>query len=68
MIAALPNKKIVFDERGNPLEVILAWSDYQDFAKRLGWDLDVEERGEAAQALADWKAGKKEEFVSLKGK
>lgn len=58
-------KKIVVDERGNPLEVIIAWSDYQDLAERMGWDLDELEAADVRAAMADWRNGDAEAFVPL---
>jgi hypothetical protein len=58
-------KKIVVNEQGKPLEVIIAWDVYQDLAERMGWDLSTEERAEVHAAAADWRKGKRSAFVSL---
>ena len=58
-------KKIVTDEHGKPLEVIIAWDDYQDLAERLGWDLGEEEAADVREALADWRSGDRASFVPL---
>lgn len=58
-------KKIVVDERGNPLEVIIAWSDYQDLAESMGWDLSEQKIADIKEAREDWESGKSEAFVSL---
>ncbi len=63
-MTAVP-KKIVVNERGAPLEVIIAWSDYQDLAERLGWDLDAGEAEELQEAIKDWRRGNSEAFVPL---
>ena len=63
-MTAVP-KKIVVNERGAPLEVIIAWSDYQDLAERLGWDLDAGEAEELQEAIKDWRSGNREAFVPL---
>lgn len=58
-------KKIVVDERGNPLEVIIAWSDYQDLAERMGWDLSEDEVSCVREAMSDWQNGNADAFVPL---
>lgn len=58
-------KKIVVDERGHPLEVIIAWDVYQDLAERMGWDLSEPEVADLKEAMADWKSGNRDAFVSL---
>ena len=63
-MTAVP-KKIVVNDRGAPLEVIIAWADYQDLAERLGWDLDANEAGELQEAIQDWRNGNHDAFVPL---
>ena len=63
-MTAVP-KKIVVNEFGAPLEVIIAWSDYVDLAERLGWDLNPEEADEVQEAMRDWRSGNREAFVPL---
>jgi len=63
-MTAVP-KKIVVDEHGAPLEVIISWADYQDIAERLGWDLSGEEIADLQEAKSDWNAQKSEAFVPL---
>ena len=63
-MTAVP-KKIVVNEGGTPLEVIIAWSDYQDLAERLGWDLEAGEAQELKEAIQDWRSGNREAFVPL---
>jgi hypothetical protein len=63
-MTAIP-KKIVVDELGAPLEVIISWADYQDLAERLGWDLDPGEAAELREAIADWRSGNRGAFVPL---
>ncbi len=58
-------KKIVVDEHGQPLEVIIAWSDYQDLAERMGWDLSEDEAADVNEAMADWRSGNPEAFIAL---
>lgn len=61
---AIP-KKIVVDERGVPLEVILPWSAFCDIAETLGWDLDAEAEADLQEARRDLEAGQHEAFVPL---
>jgi hypothetical protein len=63
-MTAVP-KKIVVDEKGSPLEVIISWADYQDLAERLGWDLPESEAAELQEAIADWRAGNQDAFVPI---
>ncbi len=63
-MTAVP-KKFVVGENGAPLEVIIAWSDYQDLAERLGWDLNAQEAGELQEAINEWKSGNRSAFVPL---
>jgi hypothetical protein len=58
-------KKIVVSEQGRPLEVIIAWDDYQDLAERMGWDLSDAEGVEVHDAAKDWQGGRRSEFVPL---
>jgi hypothetical protein len=58
-------KKIVVNEQGKPLEVIIAWDVYQDLAERMGWDLSDAERADVHAAAANWRKGKRAAFVSL---
>ncbi len=58
-------KKIVTDEQGKPLEVIIAWDDYQELAECLGWDLAGEEAAGVRGALNDWRHGDRSAFVPL---
>ena len=63
-MTAIP-KKIVVSDQGLPLEVIIAWSDYQDLAERMGWDLSELELADAKLAKSAWESRDGEEFVSL---
>ena len=63
-MTAVP-KKIVVNESGAPLEVIIAWADYQDLAERLGWDLSADEESELKEAVHDWRSGNREAFAPL---
>jgi hypothetical protein len=61
---AIP-KKLVVDEHGAPLEVIIAWSDFQDLAERLGWDLDDKDAEDLREAREAWRSGNHDAFVPL---
>lgn len=63
-MTAIP-KKIVVSDQGLPLEVIIAWSDYQDLAERMGWDLSESELADAKRAKSAWESGEHDEFVPL---
>lgn len=56
-------KKIFYDEKGEPAEVIIPYAQFQQLTEAQGWDLDETERKELAEALADSKAGNREAFV-----
>ena len=49
-------KKIVVNEQGQPLEVIIAWDVYQDLAERMGWDLSEEEAADVREVHRDVQA------------
>ncbi len=63
-MTAIP-KKLVVNEQGAPLEVMIAWSDYQDLAERLGWDLDEKDVEYLREARKDWRSGNHEAFTAL---
>ncbi len=58
-------KRIVTDEKGKPLEVVIAWDVYQDLAERMGWDLDDHDAADVREAMGDWRNGNRSAFVSL---
>jgi|LakMenE01Jun11ns_1017448.scaffolds.fasta_scaffold8291677_1 hypothetical protein len=58
-------KRIVTDEQGKPLEVVIAWDVYQDLAERMGWDLEDEEGEDVHEALNAWRSGDRSAFVPL---
>lgn len=59
------SKKIVVDEHGKPLEVIIAWDDFQDLAERMGWDVTEPEVADLQAAKRDWENGDRDSFVPL---
>ena len=58
------HKKLVIDEQGNPQEVIIPWSEFQEIAEILGLDLDDEAIKDLRQARQDRKKGT-EAFIDL---
>jgi hypothetical protein len=58
-------KKIVFDEHGAPLEVIIPWEQFCELSEALGLDLDATEQAELREALDDSLARRREAFTPL---
>ena len=58
-------KKIVFDERGAPQEVIIPWAQFCELSEALGLDLDATGQAELREALHDSRAGRQEAFTPL---
>jgi hypothetical protein len=63
-MSAVP-KKIVVDEQGKPLEVIIPWSAFCEIAETMGWDLDAEAEADLREARRDLEAGKSDAFIAL---
>jgi hypothetical protein len=59
------HKKIVIDEHGQPLEVIIPWAQFCEMSEALGLDLDPEAEGDLRQARRDWECGARTEFIPL---
>ncbi len=59
------HKKLVVDEQGNPQEVIIPWSEFQEIAEILGLDLDDEAINDLRQARQDREKGTEEAFIDL---
>jgi PHD/YefM family antitoxin component YafN of YafNO toxin-antitoxin module len=59
------SKKVVLDERGAPLEVILPWATYCEIAETLGWDLDAGAEADLHETRRDLEAGRREAFQPL---
>jgi len=64
MNATALKKKVVVDESGNPVEVIIPYEQYIEFVETYGLDLSDEERDAILAAKADFVGGNVEEFVS----
>jgi hypothetical protein len=58
-------KKIVIDERGQPLEVIIPWAQFCELAEALGLDLDAEAIENLRDAKGAWTRGDHAEFIPL---
>jgi hypothetical protein len=58
-------KKIVVDEHGKPLEVIIPWSAFCEIAETMGWDLDAEAEADLRETRRDLEAGKSDAFIPL---
>lgn len=58
-------KKVVVNERGTPVEVILSWKAYQEVAEAMGWDLDTEAKTDLRQTRRDLAKGNRKAFVPL---
>jgi hypothetical protein len=61
---AIP-KKIVVDEKGAPVEVILPWPVFCEMAEMLGLDLDAEAEADLRETRRDLEAGRTDAFVPL---
>ena len=58
-------KKVVYDENGKPVEVIIPWEVFREIEEVLGLDLDEEAREALREARQDREAGRTEAYVSL---
>jgi PHD/YefM family antitoxin component YafN of YafNO toxin-antitoxin module len=58
-------KKIVIDEHGQPLEVIISWAQFCELSEALGLDLDAEAMADLREARRDWESGERAAFVPL---
>ena len=58
-------KKVVFDEHGEPKEVIIPWAQFCELSEALGLDLDEEAVTDLREAKRDWESGNHSAFVSL---
>lgn len=63
MSTATIDRKIVVDDRGEPLEVIIPYAQYVELSETCGLDLDGAQREELRAALADSAARRREAFV-----
>ncbi len=63
-MTAIP-KKIVVDEHGAPLEVILPWATFCEIAETMGYDLDAEAETDLRETRRDMEAGQRDAFIPL---
>ena len=61
---AIP-RKIVVDEKGAPVEVILPWATFCEVAEILGLDLDAEAESDLREARHDLESATKDAFLPL---
>lgn len=59
------HKKLVVDDQGMPMEVIIPWKEYREIEELLGLDLDAAARDDLKKAQQDRKTKKKDAFVDL---
>jgi len=58
-------RKLVVDEHGNPVEVIIPWEAFQDLEEALGLDLDDTAIDDLRQARRDREAPHADAFLDL---
>ncbi|NPA49051.1 MAG: hypothetical protein GXO20_03660 [Thermodesulfobacteria bacterium] len=58
-------KKVVYDENGKPIEVIIPWEVFVEIEEALGLDLDDDARKALKEARQDRENGKEETYVPL---
>jgi hypothetical protein len=58
-------RKLVVDEHGNPVEVIIPWEEFQDLEEALGLDLDDTAIDDLRQARRDREAHNADAFLDL---
>ena len=59
------HKKLVVDEHGKPMEVIIPWDEYKEMEELLGLDLDKTAIEDLKQARKDRAKGKKDAYSDL---
>jgi hypothetical protein len=58
-------KKIVVNEHGDPVEVIVPWAAFCEIAEAFGWDLDEEAKTDLRETGADLEAKRADAFIPL---
>ena len=58
-------KKLVVDEQGRPLEVIIPWKQFCEMMDQLGYDLDAEAQMDLRAAREDLKNSNQSAFLPL---
>lgn len=64
-VIATVAKKVVVNEQGTPVEVILSWKTFQEIAEAMGWDLDATAKSDLRQSRRDLAKGNRKAFVPL---
>ncbi len=59
------HKKMIIDEHGKPVEVIIPWEEFKEMEEILGLDFDQTAIGDLKQAQKDRDAGNKEAYLDL---
>lgn len=60
------HKKIVTDDKGEPVEVIISWRDFLEIEEALGLDLEPEVVAHLKEARAKRESGDVSDYVSLR--
>ena len=60
------SKKIVVDDDGKPVEVIVPWGAFCEIAEAFGWDLDEEAKTDLRETRADLEAARNDAFIPLR--
>jgi hypothetical protein len=58
-------KKVVVDEHGSPIDVILPWATFCDLAEILGLDLDDEADSDLRETRRDLATGQRDAFAPV---
>ena len=64
-VIATVAKKVVVNEQGTPVEVILSWKTFQEISEAMGWDLDATAKADLRQTRRDLAKGNRKAFVTL---
>jgi hypothetical protein len=59
------HRKLVVDDQGMPMEVIIPWKEYREIEELLGLDLDAAACDDLKKARQDREAKNKDAFVDL---
>ena len=57
--------KIVFDQQGQPTEVVISWQEYQNLVETLGLDLESEVKRQLYQARQEREGGQTDVYIDL---
>ena len=59
------HKKLVINEKGKPMEVIIPWKEFKEIVELLGLDFDDNVIEDLKQAKKDRESGNKESYLDL---